>query len=212
VNQELYFELILIVLFTAFSVIRINYNLKARRAGYRTVIEESKLYSILLSIFICYEVFTLFLYLLFPQTLSWGELNLPYWLRWAGPFFGFCSLALFVWVHKSLSANFSRKIRIAEEQRLVTSGPYRFLRHPMYAAFYLLHLAVFFLTSNWFLGASWTVFLTVIIFMRINREEKLLIEKFKEEYLFYMQRTGRFIPVFWKRKKKAEGLTSKDAL
>jgi protein-S-isoprenylcysteine O-methyltransferase Ste14 len=212
VNQELNFELILIVLFTAFSIIRINYNLKARRAGYRTVIEESKLYSILLSIFICYEVFTLFLYLLFPQTLSWGELNLPYWLRWAGPFFGFCSLALFVWVHKNLGANFSRKIRIAEEQRIVTSGPYRFLRHPMYAAFYLLHLAMFFLTSNWFLGASWTVFLTVIIFMRINREEKLLIEKFKEEYLFYMQRTGRFIPVFWKRKKKAEGLTSKDAL
>lgn len=115
-------------------------------------------------------------------------------------------------MHKSLGANFSRKIRIAEEQRLITSGPYCFLRHPMYAAFYLLHLAVFFLTSNWFLGGKLDCFLDGHNFPADQSGGKLLVEKFKEEYLFYMQRTGRFIPVFWKRKKKEEELTSKDAL
>ncbi|MGB9874941.1 MAG: methyltransferase family protein, partial [bacterium] len=75
-----------------------------------------------------------------------------------GSFLGFFSLILFIWVHKSLGANFSRKIRIAKEQGLVISRPYRFLQHPMYSAFYLLHFAVFFISGNWFLGASWTIF------------------------------------------------------
>lgn len=202
-GNETFFKISLIALFTAFSIIRINFNLKAMKAGYQTVIEESKIYSIILALFICYEVFTLFLFLLFPETLSWGSMAIPEWGRWIGVALGILSLLLFIWVHIYLGENYSSKVRIAQEQRLVTTGPYRFLRHPMYSAFYLLHLAVFLISSNWFLGISWTLLLTLIISIRVNREERMLVEKFKEEYLAYMERTGRFFPAFRFKRKRA---------
>lgn len=202
-ENETFFKVSLISLFTAFSIIRINFNLKARKAGFQTIVEESKAYSIVLALFICYEVFTLFLFLLFPNSLSWGKIPIPSWGRWLGVLLGVLSLFLFIWVHINLGANFSSKVRIAREQRLITSGPYRFLRHPMYSAFYLLHFSVFLISSNWFLGASWTLLLTLIIFIRVNREEKLLIERFKDEYLEYMERTGRFLPVLKVKKRKS---------
>lgn len=201
-GNETFFKISLIILFTAFSIIRINYNLKARKAGFQTVIEESKAYSIILALFICYEVFTLFLFLLFPHTLAWGNISIPFWGRWLGVLLGVLSLLLFIWVHINLGANYSSKVRIAREQRLITSGPYRFLRHPMYSAFFLLHFSVFLISSNWFLGATWTFLLTLIIFIRVNREERMLIERFKEEYLTYMEMTGRFLPTFRVRKRK----------
>jgi hypothetical protein len=65
VDIELVLNIILIIEFSTFSLLRIIFQLQARQAGFKTVIEEGKTYPIFLSIFICYEVFTFFL------TASW---------------------------------------------------------------------------------------------------------------------------------------------
>lgn len=109
------------------------------------------------------------------------------------------ALLWFIWIHRSLGNNLSLKISIKEEQELVTGGPYRWVRHPMYSAFYLLHLAVFFLTANWFIGVTWLVGLTVIILLRVKREEAMLLAKFGNKYSAYMERTGRFVPIVRRR-------------
>ena len=77
---------------------------------------------------------------------------------------------------------------------LVTDGPYRWIRHPMYTAFYVLHIAVFFLTANWFIGLTWLAGLTIIIVLRVKREEAMLLARFGDKYNSYMERTGRFLP------------------
>ncbi|MBE0430406.1 MAG: isoprenylcysteine carboxylmethyltransferase family protein [Dehalococcoidia bacterium] len=187
-------KIVLITLFSAFSVIRIMYYVKTRRAGYRTVIEERRRYSIWLSIFICYEVFTFFLFIWFPQMLAWASLPLPAWSRLLGSLLGLVALLWFVWIHRSLGSSHSASLRIKDRQVLVTDGPYSRIRHPMYSAFYLLHAAVFFLTANWFMGVTWLAGLSLVILLRVRREEEMLLERFGEEYGSYMQRTGRFIP------------------
>lgn len=195
-NIELICKITLIVVFSLFSIIRIEYYRKVRKAGYRTVIKERMMYSVWLSVFICYEVFTFFAYILFPHTLSWATLLLPLWVRISGIFLAVIALVWFILVHRSLGNNLSVMISIKEQQTLVTDGIYRWMRHPMYTAFYILHIAVFFLTSNWFIGLTWLAGLTVIIALRVNREEAMLLARFGDQYHHYMKGTGRFIPRF----------------
>jgi protein-S-isoprenylcysteine O-methyltransferase Ste14 len=193
-EAELAFKIILILIYCIFSVIRIRYQVSARKAGLITVISESRKYSILLSLLICYEVLTLFLFLLYPESLDFAALPLPLWLQILGIIIGIAALILFIWVHRHLGKNFSINLKIFSEQQLVDTGPYRLVRHPMYTAFYLLHIAAFLITANWFIGVTWISGLTVIIFLRIKREERMMLEIFGNRYRSYMQRTGRFLP------------------
>ena len=191
---EIVFKVILITVYILFSIIRIEYYRKTKKAGYKTVIEERKKYPIWLSVFICYTVFTFFIYILFPQVLSWATLQLSLGLRLFGAFLSVIALLWFVWIHHSLGSNLSVRLQIKDSQKLVTDGPYHWIRHPMYTAFYILHIAVFFLTANWFIGVTWLLGLTVIILFRVKREEAMLLAKFGDQYSVYMQRTGKFLP------------------
>ena len=193
-EAELAFKIILILMYTIFSIIRIRYQVRARKAGLVTVISESRKYSILLSLLICYEVFTLFLFLLYPRALVFAALPFPLWLQILGAVIGVAALSLFIWVHRHLGKNFTINLKVYKEQQLVNTGPYSRVRHPMYTAFYLLHIAAFLITANWFIGLTWIAGLTVIIFLRIDREEKMMLEIFGDRYRAYMQRTGRFLP------------------
>ena len=192
-------KIVLIAVYSLFSIIRIEYYRRTRKAGYKTVIEERKKYPIWLSIFICYTVFTFFLYIFFPQTLAWARIPLAPWLRLIGALLAILALIWFIWIHRNLGNNLSVRLRIKESHKLVTDGPYRWIRHPMYSAFYLLHFAVFFLTANWFIGVTWLAGLSVIILLRVKREESMLIAKFGDEYVSYIERTGRFIPIIKKK-------------
>jgi len=79
-----------------------------------------------------------------------------------------------------------------ENQRLVTWGPYRYVRHPSYLGYFLMFFGFFFLWPNLF-----TLFPLVAIpgYFRVTfEEERLLVRRFGDEYVEYQRRTGRFIP------------------
>ncbi len=193
-NIELLCKIVLIALYSLFSIIRIEYYRKARKASYKTIIEERRRYAIWLSVFVCYQMLTFFVYIIFPEMLAWGALPLPAWLRLTGACLGIIALIWFMWIHRTLGNNLSVRIRIKDSQYLVTSGPYQWVRHPMYTAFYLLHTAAFLLTANWFIGVTWMAGLTAIIFLRVSREEAMLLARFGEAYSLYAENTGRFLP------------------
>ena len=200
---ELVSKVILIIVFALFSIIRSIYYRRTKKAGHITVIEEHKIYSIWLSVFICYEVFTFLLYIAFPRVLAWAALSLPLWSRILGSVLAMVALLWFVWIHRSLGSNHSSRLTIKARQVLVTDGAYRLIRHPMYSAFYLLHIAVFFLTANWFIGLTWLAGLSITIGLRIRREEEMLSRRFGEQYDSYIKRTGRFIPPIGLVKRRA---------
>jgi protein-S-isoprenylcysteine O-methyltransferase Ste14 len=81
-----------------------------------------------------------------------------------------------------------------ENQRLVTLGPYRYVRHPSYLGYFLMFFGLFFLWPNLF-----TLFPLVAIpgYFRVTfEEERLLVRRFGDEYVEYQRKTGRFIPRF----------------
>jgi protein-S-isoprenylcysteine O-methyltransferase Ste14 len=97
------------------------------------------------------------------------------------------SAALAVWSFQSLPA-------AARGRELVTTGPYRYLRHPLYACLlssFNFGLAV--LLNNW-IYLLWALSLHGLWHWTIRREEKLMTQAFPDTYPAYCRTTGRFLP------------------
>jgi protein-S-isoprenylcysteine O-methyltransferase Ste14 len=77
----------------------------------------------------------------------------------------------------------------------VTSGPYRYVRHPFYLAGFVALVGGSLATANWFLLLASLVPLGFLV-ARTRIEEDKLIERFGDEYRNYMAKTGRFFPRF----------------
>jgi len=81
---------------------------------------------------------------------------------------------------------------------LVTTGAFRFVRHPLYAAFlssFNLGLAV--LLNNW-IYVLWVLLLHGVWHWNVQSEEALMRREHPDEYADYCRRTGRFVPRLWK--------------
>ena len=134
-----------------------------------------------------------FVYVFAPQRTRWATLPTPTWSRWVGVGLGVASLPLFAWTHHALGKNWSLALVTKEEHTLVSSGPYRWVRHPMYTVIFLQGLAFFLLSANWVIGISGLVTSTLCV-ARVRDEEGLMVEEFGDQYRAYMERTGRFLP------------------
>ncbi len=104
------------------------------------------------------------------------------------------ALWLFYRSHRDLGQNWSISLQLRNEHRLVTSGVYRFIRHPMYSSFFLLAFAQVLLLPNWFAGASGLVGVGSLYTFRIRQEERMMLNRFGVDYRDYMARTKRLIP------------------
>jgi protein-S-isoprenylcysteine O-methyltransferase Ste14 len=76
---------------------------------------------------------------------------------------------------------------------VVTSGPYAFSRNPMYVAWTLIYLAITLLVNTLWLVALLPVPLLIMHFIYVRSEERLLEEKFGEEYRQYQARVRRYL-------------------
>lgn len=83
--------------------------------------------------------------------------------------------------------------QIHKAEGLVTTGIYRFIRHPQYTG-------IFMFTLGWILHwpsiitlVMWPVLVTAYIWLA-RREEKIVVEEFGDSYLEYARKTPRFLP------------------
>lgn len=101
------------------------------------------------------------------------------------------SIAVVIWSVKSLSP-------AARGKQLITTGAYRYLRHPLYAAFLsCLNFGLAILLNNW-IYILWAVLIHGVWHWNINSEEKLMRREFPKKYEEYCMTTGRFVPRFGK--------------
>jgi protein-S-isoprenylcysteine O-methyltransferase Ste14 len=113
---------------------------------------------------------------------------------WLGTAVFAAALPLFYRTHRDLGRNWSATLVIRENHSLVTRGVYRLVRHPMYSAFWMWAAAQALLLPNWVAGFAGIIGFGVLFFVRVGREEKLMVETFGDDYRRYMARTRRIIP------------------
>jgi protein-S-isoprenylcysteine O-methyltransferase Ste14 len=104
------------------------------------------------------------------------------------------SLWLFWRSHHDLGANWSPSLEIGADQTLVTHGVYRKIRHPMYASQLLWGFAQALLLHNWIAGLGGLVAFLPMVFVRMPREERMMLDHFGDDYMAYSANTGRILP------------------
>lgn len=132
-------------------------------------------------------------YLVNPAWMSWSKLGLPDWVRWVGVGIGVLSVFGIHWLFSSIGSGISPASGTRKEHKLSTSGPYRWVRHPLYTVGSSFFISFGMMADNWFIAAM-GIFTFIVMAIRTPREEANLIEKFGDEYREYMKRTGRFLP------------------
>lgn len=132
-------------------------------------------------------------YLLNPAWMAWSKMGLPEWARWVGVVLGILTVAGIYWLFSSIGSGITATSATRARHELVTGGPYRWIRHPLYTFGTSLFIALSLIADNWFIALLGLLgFIAVAI--RTPQEEANLIAKFGEEYREYMKRTGRFLP------------------
>jgi protein-S-isoprenylcysteine O-methyltransferase Ste14 len=122
-----------------------------------------------------------------------GE-TLPFSVELAGAVVLGIGLVLRGWAMRTLGRFFTMPITIRPDHNIVSSGPYRWVRHPAYTGNFLMGVGMALL-----LGSAVGVLLTLVVCLaayvyRIQIEEAALVGRFGERYQDYARRTSRLIP------------------
>ena len=137
-------------------------------------------------------------YLLNPQWMAWSKINLPEWVRWLGVVMGVLCILGIYWLFSSIGSGITPTSATRNKHQLVTSGPYRWVRHPLYTVGSSMFISIGMMADNWFIAAL-GILAFILMAVRTPKEEANLIEKFGDEYQEYMKHTGRFLPKLGRR-------------
>ena len=125
--------------------------------------------------------------------LSWSAV--PDWVVIAASAVFFNSYALYAEVMRE-NAYLSRTIEVQEGQRVIDTGLYGIVRHPMYAVTLWLFLAIPLILGSWYALILFVVYPAVIA-VRIRGEEKLLEEELPGYKEYKKKVKYRMIPFIW---------------
>jgi protein-S-isoprenylcysteine O-methyltransferase Ste14 len=193
VSDDQPFRWILLAGFILFMPIGIYHRLKARTGEKLDRRQEGLFILITLRLIGVAGVAGLIAYLINPACMAWAAVPLPAWLRWTGVGLALIAGLLLVWMFRTLGRNLTDTVVTRKQHALVTTGPYRWVRHPFYSSAALVILGNSLVAANgFFFAAGCLMFLLLVI--RTRKEEENLIARFGDDYRNYMQRTGRFVP------------------
>jgi protein-S-isoprenylcysteine O-methyltransferase Ste14 len=92
-----------------------------------------------------------------------------------------------------LGRNWSATVQLKQDHELITQGPYRLIRHPIYTGFLLLFLGNAIMVGDW-RGLLAVAIVFVSFWRKLRLEEKWLTQHFGEPYRIYQRRTKALIP------------------
>jgi len=100
---------------------------------------------------------------------------------------------LVIWATFSLGSSFGLRPRVIAEHRLIRHGPYRFVRHPLYAGLHALYVGTFLLVPCALFLLS-AIAAAIGNALRAQAEEHVLSARYGEAYRAYARSVGRFLP------------------
>lgn len=189
------FRFITIVLFFIAINISIHYRKKANDTGKDEITfeQEGKWISFLRSTFALAGYLGMMTYMIYPPAMAWAQIDLPDTARWVGIGIMAAMLPLLYWMFSNLGNNITPTVVTREEHQLVSTGPYRYIRHPLYTFGGLNFLGLSLASANLFIFISYALGM-YILSLRTPIEEAHLVEKFGDQYRTYMKNTGRYLP------------------
>ena len=102
-------------------------------------------------------------------------------------------LFLAIWARRHLGRNWSGEITIKKDHELVRSGPYRWVRHPIYTGLLAMYAGVLLVTGEW-LGVAGFVIAGLAYWRKTRMEEKNLDTAFGADYTAYRRETWALVP------------------
>ena len=97
----------------------------------------------------------------------------------------------------TLGKMFTVDITIREEHMLKKNGIYKYIRHPAYTGAIVSFIGFGISVNNWIGLMIVAIPVISAMIIRINAEEKMLLEQFGDEYARYMQKTYRLMPLVY---------------
>ena len=126
-----------------------------------------------------------------------GEIEMTWvGLRLFGFLLSLYAATMLLWAPLALGRFLVAEAVVLHDHALVSSGPYRFLRHPVYSGDLALFLGAALGTLNVSLLVLWPI-AVMGTWLQARLEEQLLESKFGESYRRYARTTGRFLPRLW---------------
>ena len=206
-TNEFEYRIVFLVLTVMLIAMRIFFMLRVRRAGgpimpNREAVEREGGHGVLIIRMLSFFVLMTFLVMYFIGV-SWIDkfsFPLPGWLRWFGFALGLVSITFWTWTQITLDTQWSAQLQLVKNHHLLTTGPYTYIRHPLYTSLLVWCIALSLLTANWIFVAITVLSITGLLY-RIPKEEQMMLDAFGNEYKIYIQRTGRFLPQYHKGNK-----------
>ncbi|MEA3255737.1 MAG: protein-S-isoprenylcysteine O-methyltransferase [Candidatus Altiarchaeota archaeon] len=190
--QEIIWKIIFIIMGICSSMIRLPHMKKYRKTekikSRKTSRENFLVFLATVGMMIVPMIYV------FTPWLDSFSMSLPDWARWVGVAASGYGLILFWQVHKTLGKNWSPVLEIRKNHNLITEGPYKYIRHPMYTQMWIGAICHGLITSNWIVGIVAFLTWSLLYFIRMPEEEKMMVEEFGQEYKDYMKRTKKIIP------------------
>ncbi|KMQ51344.1 farnesyl cysteine carboxyl-methyltransferase [Chitinispirillum alkaliphilum] len=131
---------------------------------------------------------------IFTDLFLYFDYNLPWFSGVIGTGLIFFSLIVLWKAHKDLGKNWSKTHSVQPDQELIQAGIYSYLRHPIYASYWLWALSQPLLLHNVIAGFSMVAAFSLLYFYRVPREEDLMEKAFGNKYKNYMAKTPRLFP------------------
>lgn len=194
-KSEVFFRAFFILALMAMMAIRVYYQSKVLRDKGEIEFKEGNVSLIAGSIAALTTIVFGTEYIFFPGYFSFAYvLHYPEWLRWLGGVALAGGMMLLGVSHHHLGRSFHSLVVTKENQVLVETGPYRWIRHPIYTAYLMNYIGGGLLSSNLILTIVPATMYAILVAVRIGKEEEVLGERFGQEYIEYVERTGRLIP------------------
>lgn len=179
------------------EIIRAPHRARNRVVRRRGEIEEGRitpLEAVLMTLNLWGTILAPILYLGNNRWFAFADYSLPTWAGFVGAICLATAIALLIRAHADLGRNWSPTLEITKGHRLVTRGIYGIIRHPIYAAVWLTVVAQALMIENWFVGFSGLAVYVPVYLTRVPAEERMMLDRFGDEYRAYMERTGRILP------------------
>jgi protein-S-isoprenylcysteine O-methyltransferase Ste14 len=106
-------------------------------------------------------------------------------------------LVLRGWSFKALGQYFTHTVMVSSDQPVITTGPYRLLRHPSYTGVLLAVIGVGLASANWADLVCGLLLVLTPLLWRIHVEENALMTTLGERYRAYAAQHKRLVPLVW---------------